>query len=119
MSEKGKQDFDGVIDGVGYKRSMDDPSKPPMSWARGKMTCSTPAGGGVEMSSMGWPSAPGEAARRVRAAGLEFDPEAGTGAVLLMLSGLAIDGRLCAVAIGRDAAEAGRRLAALPGALGG
>lgn len=31
MSEKGKQDFDGVIDGVGYKRSMDDPTKPPMS----------------------------------------------------------------------------------------
>lgn len=30
MSEKGKQDFDGTIDGVGYKGSMDDPRKPPM-----------------------------------------------------------------------------------------
>jgi hypothetical protein len=31
VSEKGKQDFDGTIDGVGYKQSMDDPKKPPMS----------------------------------------------------------------------------------------
>lgn len=29
--EKGKQDFDGTIDGVGYKQSMDDFTKPPMS----------------------------------------------------------------------------------------
>lgn len=28
---KGKEDFDGRIDGVGYKQSMDDPNKPPMS----------------------------------------------------------------------------------------
>lgn len=29
--EKGKQDFNGTIDGVGYKGSMDDPEKPPIS----------------------------------------------------------------------------------------
>lgn len=28
---KGKKDFDGSIDGAGYKGSMDDPSKPPLS----------------------------------------------------------------------------------------
>jgi hypothetical protein len=28
---KGKQDFDGTIDGVGYKQSMDDPKKLPLS----------------------------------------------------------------------------------------
>jgi hypothetical protein len=36
-----------------------------------------------------------------------------------MLSGLAIDGRLSAVAIGRDGDEAQRMFDALPGALGG
>jgi hypothetical protein len=62
---------------------------------------------------------PAAAIRRVRAAGLEFDHATGVGVVLLMLSGLAIDGRLSAVAIGRDGAEAQRLFDALPGALGG
>lgn len=30
-SKKGKQDFDGTIDGAGYKCAMDDPRKPPLS----------------------------------------------------------------------------------------
>lgn len=28
---KGRQDFDGKIDGAGYKGSMDDPAKPPLT----------------------------------------------------------------------------------------
>lgn len=62
---------------------------------------------------------PAEAIRRVREAGLGFDHAEGVGVVLLMLSGLAIDGRLCAVAIGRDGAEAQGLFDALPGALAG
>lgn len=31
QTERGKQDFNGVIDGAGYKGSMDDPNKPPLS----------------------------------------------------------------------------------------
>lgn len=42
----------------------------------------------------------------VRASGLEFEHETGTGAVLFMLSALAIDGRMGLVAIGRTPAEA-------------
>ena len=60
---------------------------------------------------------PAEAIRKVREAGLGFDHATGVGVVLLMLSGLAIDGRLCAVAIGRDGAEAQHLFDALPGAL--
>jgi hypothetical protein len=44
--------------------------------------------------------------RAVRDAGLEFSPAHGTGAILYMLSGLAIDGRLGVVAIARTAPEA-------------
>ncbi|TNC62458.1 peptide ligase PGM1-related protein [Rubellimicrobium roseum] len=51
---------------------------------------------------------PAEAIRRVREAGLQFDSATGVGVVLLMLSGLAIDGRFATVAIGRDGAEAQR-----------
>lgn len=61
---------------------------------------------------------PAEVIARVADAGLGFDGGAGTGAVLLMLSGLAIDGRFSAVAIGRDPAEAQRIFDALPGAVG-
>ena len=53
---------------------------------------------------------PAEVIGRVREAGLQFDHAAGVGVVLLMLSGLAIDGRFAAVAIGRDAGEAQRML---------
>jgi hypothetical protein len=45
---------------------------------------------------------PTEVIRRVRDAGLQFDHSQGTGVVLLMLSGLAIDGRFGYVAIERD-----------------
>ena len=31
MSTKGKEDFDGTINGAGYKKSMDDTTKPPMT----------------------------------------------------------------------------------------
>ncbi len=61
---------------------------------------------------------PSEVIGRVRAAGLEFDGRTGVGVVLLMLSGLAIDGRFAVVAIGRDRAEAERLFAAVPGAVG-
>lgn len=30
VAERGKEDFNGVIDGLGYKKSMDDPAKPPL-----------------------------------------------------------------------------------------
>ncbi len=43
---------------------------------------------------------------RVRGAGIEFDARKGTGAVLHMLSGLAIDGRFGMTAIGRSRQEA-------------
>jgi hypothetical protein len=42
----------------------------------------------------------------VRDARLKFSPATGTGVILYMLSGLAIDGRLGVVAIGRTPAEA-------------
>jgi hypothetical protein len=42
----------------------------------------------------------------VRTAGLEFSHETETGAVLFMLSALAIDGRMGLVAIGRTPDEA-------------
>lgn len=61
---------------------------------------------------------PSEVIGRVRAAGLQFDPAQGTGVVLLMLSGLSIDGRFAAVAIGRDGTEAQALMDALPPALG-
>lgn len=60
---------------------------------------------------------PGEVIRRVRDAGLQFDPETGVGIVLLMLSGLSIDGRFGVVAIGRDGEEAQRLFDAVPEAL--
>jgi hypothetical protein len=44
---------------------------------------------------------PGAVIDAVRRAGLHFDAGAGTGVVLYMLSGLAVDGRFGAVAIGR------------------
>ena len=44
--------------------------------------------------------APGEVIRTVAAAGLEFDPETGTGVVLHMLSCLGVDGRLGLTAVG-------------------
>ncbi len=56
---------------------------------------------------------------RVKEAGLQFDPATGTGVVLLMLSGLAIDGRFAVVAIGRDDAEAQDLFDAVPAAIGG
>jgi hypothetical protein len=49
---------------------------------------------------------PDAAIDAVEQAGLRFDHTSGTGVVLHMLSGLAIDGRLGLVAIGRDPAEA-------------
>jgi hypothetical protein len=61
---------------------------------------------------------PGEVIAGVREAGLQFDPVTGVGVVLLMLSGLAIDGRFAAVAIGRDEAEAQKLFDAIPGAVG-
>ena len=45
---------------------------------------------------------PGAVIDHVAAAGLQFDPDAGTGVVLHMLSCLAIDGRLGLTAIGRS-----------------
>ena len=53
-----------------------------------------------------WTGLPARAAiDAVADAGLHFDAERGTGVVLHMLSGLAIDGRLGLTAIGRDRAE--------------
>lgn len=49
---------------------------------------------------------PGEVIRTVAAAGLEFDRRTGTGVVLHMLSGLAVDGRLGLTAIGRTRSQA-------------
>ena len=60
---------------------------------------------------------PGDVIRTVAAAGLEFDREAGTGVVLHMLSGLAIDGRLGLTAIGRSRSHAARLHAATVAAL--
>jgi hypothetical protein len=50
--------------------------------------------------------APDAVIRAVREAGLEFSHATGTGAILYMLSGLAIDGRLGVVAMARTPAEA-------------
>jgi hypothetical protein len=50
--------------------------------------------------------APRHAIDAIAAAGLAFDSAARTGVVLHMLSGLAIDGRLGLIAIGRNAADA-------------
>jgi hypothetical protein len=60
---------------------------------------------------------PGDVIRTVAAAGLEFERESGTGVVLHMLSGLAIDGRLGLTAIGRSRSEAARLHAATVAAL--
>lgn len=49
---------------------------------------------------------PGDVIAAVRAAGLEFDRVTGTGVVLHMFCGLAVDGRLGLTAIGRSAEEA-------------
>jgi hypothetical protein len=60
----------------------------------------------------GWTGLPARAAiDAVEGAGLAFDRESGTGVVLHMLSGLAIDGRCGLTAIARTPAE-GRELAA-------
>ncbi len=61
--------------------------------------------------------APTEVIARIRQAGLQFDPTRGTGVVLLMLSGLAIDGRFAVVAIGRDQGEAQNLMSAVPRAV--
>jgi hypothetical protein len=59
------------------------------------------------MANPAWTGLPtGEVIRRVREAGLQFDHGQGTGVVLLMLSGLAIDGRFGYLAIGRNCGEA-------------
>ncbi|MFP5335681.1 MAG: peptide ligase PGM1-related protein [Actinomycetes bacterium] len=48
----------------------------------------------------------------VRAAGLEFDRASGTGVVLHMLAGLAVDGRFGLTAVGRTVAEASSMMTA-------
>lgn len=58
----------------------------------------------VDPAWLGLP--PGAVIEAVRAAGLQFDPATGTGVVLHMLSGLAVDGRLGVIAIGRTPADA-------------
>ena len=58
----------------------------------------------VDESWLGLP--PGDVIRAVRDAGLQFDPTTGTGTVLHMLSGLAIDGRFGLTAIAPSPAEA-------------
>lgn len=55
---------------------------------------------------------PGQVIDGVRSAGLEFDRRTGTGVVLHMLSGLAIDGRLGMTAVGGSAQEAKHLFAA-------
>jgi hypothetical protein len=52
--------------------------------------------------------APTAVIEAVADAGLQFDPEAGTGVILHMLSGLAIDGRFGLTAIGEAPADAAR-----------
>jgi hypothetical protein len=59
-----------------------------------------------------------QAIEAVERAGLAFDPHRGTGVVLHMLAGLAIDGRLGLTAIGRDRDEAVALHAATAPALG-
>ena len=58
----------------------------------------------VDESWLGLP--PADVIRAVRDAGLQFDPTSGTGTVLHMLSGLAIDGRFGLTAIAPTPAEA-------------
>jgi pheganomycin biosynthesis PGM1-like protein len=60
---------------------------------------------------------PGEVIRTVAASGLEFDSRTGTGVVLHMLSGLAVDGRLGLTAIGRNRSQASGLYAATVAAL--
>jgi hypothetical protein len=60
---------------------------------------------------------PGEVIRTVAAAGLEFDRRTGTGVVLHMFAGLAVDGRLGLTAIGRTRPQAARLHAATVAAL--
>ena len=56
---------------------------------------------------------PGRVIAAVRSAGLEFDRRTGTGVVLHMLSGLAIDGKFGMIAVGGSVQEAGRLFAAV------
>ena len=56
---------------------------------------------------------PAEVIEGVRRAGLGFDPQRGTGVVLHTLTGLAIDGRIGMVVIGRTLGEARRMFAAV------
>lgn len=66
----------------------------------------------------GWKGlAPSAVIRAVADAGLQFDPASGTGVVLHMLSGLAIDGRLGLTAIATTSDEAARMHAAVQGAI--
>jgi hypothetical protein len=56
---------------------------------------------------------PGQVIDGIRCAGLEFDRRTGTGVVLHMLSGIAIDGRFGMTAVGRSAHEADHLFAAV------
>ena len=56
---------------------------------------------------------PGQLIDGVRSAGLEFDRQTGTGVVLHMLSGIAIDGRFGMTAVGGSAQEAKHLFAAV------
>ncbi len=56
---------------------------------------------------------PGQVIDGVRSAGLEFDRQTGTGVVLHMLSGIAIDGRFGMTAVGGSAQEAKHLFAAV------
>ena len=58
-------------------------------------------------------AAPGSGHRWRRSAGLEFDRQTGTGVVLHMLSGIAIDGRFGMTAVGGSAHEAKQLFAAV------
>ena len=60
---------------------------------------------------------PARAIEAVDAAGLAFDRARGVGVVLHMLGGLAVDGRVGVVAIGRDQEEVESLYAAVPAAL--
>jgi PGM1 C-terminal domain len=56
---------------------------------------------------------PGRVIEAVRDAGLAFDPRTGTGVVLHMLSGMAVDGRFGMTAVGRSVAEASEMYSAV------
>jgi hypothetical protein len=62
---------------------------------------------------------PSSVIEAIRAAGLQFDPEAGTGVVLHMLSCLAIDGRFGATAIGMTSEHADELFEAMVDAVTG